>query len=121
MMMQNSDDFFGDNLFKDLLSDYAAPVAEDGFSDSMLKSIEAKARKVERIRRVSIYGACFIGGAIAASQFPALIAIAAKIKLAAPTIPDTGSIPLSQWSWAGLVLLGFVLWAALDRKASDIF
>jgi len=117
MMMQNPDD----NLFKDLLSDYAAPVTEDGFSDTVLKSIDVEARKVERIRRFSIYGSCFVGGIIAASQFPALVNMTAKIQLATPTIPDTGSIPLSQWSWAGIVLLGFVLWAALDRKASDIF
>jgi len=117
MMMQNPDD----NLFQDLLSNYAAPVADDGFSTSVLKTAQAQTRRVERIRRFSIYGACFVGGLIAASQFPALIAMTAKVKLAAPTIPDTGTIPLSQWSWAGLILFGFVLWAALDRKASDIF
>jgi LPXTG-motif cell wall-anchored protein len=117
MMMQNPND----NLFKDLLSDYAAPVTDDGFSASVLKIIEAETRKVERIRRFSIYGACFVGGLIAASQFPELIAMIAKIKIAAPTLPDTGSIPLSQWSWSGIILLGFVLWAALDRKTSDIF
>ena len=117
MMMQNPDD----NLFKDLLSDYAAPVAEDGFSESVLKAIDLEARKVERIRRVSIYGACFVGGAIAASQFPALIAMAAKFKLAVPTLPQIESFPLPYWSLAGLVVLGFVLWAAVDRKASDIF
>lgn len=117
MMMQNPDN----NLFADLLSDYAAPVADDGFSESMMHVIEAETRKIERIRRFSIYSACFIGGAMAASQFPALVAMIAKIKLAVPSIPDTGAIPLSQWSWAGIILLGFVLWAALDRKASDIF
>ena len=115
-MMQNPND----NLFQDLLSDYAAPVEEDGFSEAVLKSIDAEGRKIERIRRFSIYGACFIGGLIAASQFPALLNMMAKLKLALPVIPETSSIPLSQWSWAGIVLLGFVLWAALDRKASDI-
>ena len=117
MMMQNP----GDNLFQDLLSDYAAPVTEDGFSDSVLNAIDTEARKVERIRRFSIYGACFVGGVIAASQFPALMAMTAKIKFAAPAMPDASALPLSQWSLAGLVLLGFVLWAALDRKASDLF
>jgi len=117
MMMQTPDD----NLFKDMLSDYAAPVADDGFSLSVIEAIEAETRKVERIRRFSIYGACFVGGVIAATQLPGLITMTAKIKLAAPSIPDAGSIPLSQWSWAGIILLGFVLWAALDRKASDIF
>lgn len=117
MMMQQPDD----NLFKDMLAEYAAPVADDGFTQSLLGNIEAETKRVERIRRVSIYGSCFVGGVIAASQFPALITMAAKVKLASPVIPDTGSIPLSQWSLAGLILFGFVLWAALDRKASDIF
>jgi len=117
MMMQNPND----NLFQDLLSSYAEPVADDGFSESVLKTIEAETRKVERIRRFSIYGACFVGGVIAASQFPGLLAMTSKIKLAAPTIPDAGAIPLSQWSWAGIILLGFVLWAALDRKVSEFF
>lgn len=117
MMMQNPDD----KLFKDLLSDYAAPVAEDGFSDSVLKTIEAETRKVERIRRFSICGASFVGGVIAASQFPALITLAAKIKVTVPSMLDANALPLSYWSLAGIILLGFVLWAVIDRKASDIF
>lgn len=117
MMMQNPDD----NLYQDLLSDYATPVEDDGFSMSVLKAAETATRKIERIRRFSIYGACFVGGVIAASQFPALISMTAKMEFAAPAITDMGSILLSQWNWAGIILLGFVLWAALDRKASDIF
>lgn len=117
MMMQNPND----NLFQDLLSDYAAPVADDGFSESVLQAARANTRKVERIRRISIYGACFIGGTIAASQFPALLAMARKVTLPTPAIPEAGTLPVSQWSVIGLVLLGFVLWAALDRKASEIF
>lgn len=121
MIMQNPDDFLEDSLFKDLLSDYAAPVSEDGFSESVLRHIQDERRKVERIRRFSIYGACFIGGIIAASQFPALFSMISKLKLAAPVMPDAGALSLSHWGWAVIILLGFVLWAALDRKASDIF
>jgi len=117
MMMQNPDD----NLFADMLSDYAAPVADEGFSDMVLNTIQAEARKVERIRRFSIYGACFVGGVIAATQLPALVAMASKIKFAIPTVPEASALPFSHWSFIGFVLLGFVLWAALDRKASDIF
>ncbi len=117
MMMQNPDD----NVFQDILSEYAAPVEEDGFTQSVLESIKAESKRIRRIRSVAIYGACFIGGLIAASQFPALMALIGEIDIALPSIPQTGAIPLSQWSWAGIVLLGFVLWAALDRKASEIF
>jgi len=117
MMMQQPDD----NLFADLLSDYAAPVADEGFSDTVLKTVSSETLKLKRIRHISIYGACFIGGIIAASQFPALINMIAKINVSIPAMPDAGTLPLSQWSLAGIILLGFVLWAALDRKASDIF
>jgi len=117
MMMQNPDD----NLFKDLLSDYAEPVADEGFSDAVLKTIETETRKVDRIRRVSIYGACFVGGAIAASQLPALMIMGSKLSFALPSIGEAGALPFSQWSFAGIILLGFVLWAALDRKTSEIF
>ena len=122
MMMQNSDEhFLGDNLFKDMLSDYAAPVADEGFSQNVLAAVEAATKREERIRRVSIYGASFVGGLIAASQFPALLAMAAKVNIAVPALPGAGGMASSQWSLAALVLLGFVLWAALDRKASEIF
>lgn len=118
MMMQNPDD----NLFQDLLSDYAAPVADDGFSHAVLQTIEAQTRKVERIRKVSIYSACFAGGIIAATQIPMLVSLAAKINISLPNLPEAGALPVSQWSViGGVTLLGFVLWAALDRKVSDIF
>ena len=117
MMMQNPDD----NLFQDLLADYAAPVEDDGFTQNLLENIQAEAKRVERIRRVSIYGACFAGGVIAAAQLPALATMAGNIKLAMPAVPDAGGLPVSTLSLAGLVFLGFVLWAALDRQVSEIF
>lgn len=117
MMMQQPED----NLFADMLADYAAPVADDGFSEAVLQSLESKTRREDYIRKGFIYGASFIGGLIAATQLPALMEMAAKIELASPALPETSSLPLTKWTLMGLVLLGFVLWAALDRKASDIF
>lgn len=116
-MMQTPDD----NLFQNMLAEYAAPIADDGFSQNVIASLEAAGKREERIRRVSIYGASFVGGLIAASQFPALLSIVAKVNIALPGLPDGGVMSLSQWSILGVVLLGFVLWAALDRKASEIF
>ena len=117
MMMQNSDD----NLFTELLSDYVAPVRDDGFSDAVLKAASAEGRKIERVRRFSIYGASFVGGIIAAIQIPMLVSLVSKINIAVPAIPKASSLPISQWSFLCIIVLGFVLWAALDRKASDIF
>ena len=120
MMMQNPDD----NLFQDMLADYAAPVKDDGFTHSLLETIEAEAKRVERIRRVSVYGACFAGGLIAATQLPGLAVMAGKVKLAmpvVPAVPEAGALPVSTMGLAGLVFLGFVLWAALDRQVSEIF
>ncbi|WP_026941245.1 hypothetical protein [Hellea balneolensis] len=117
MMMQDPND----NLFKDVLANYTAPVPEDGFTQNLMAQIEVKSKRQERIRRVSIYGASFAGGLIAASQFPALLNMIAKIQVAIPSWPQAEALPFSVWSIAGLVLLSFVLWAAFDRKASDIF
>lgn len=117
MMMQNPDD----NLFQDMLADYTAPVRDDGFTHNLLETIEAEAKRVERIRKVSVYGACFAGGLIAATQLPALAAMAGKIELAMPAVPEAGVLPVSTMGLAGLVFLGFVLWAALDRQVSEIF
>ena len=110
-----------DNLFTELLSDYAAPVRDDGFSDVVLKVAAAEARKIERVRRFSIYGASFIGGLIAASQIPMLVSMISKMNVVVPAIPKASSLPISQWSLLGFIVLGFVLWVALDKKASDIF
>ena len=118
MMMQTPDD----NLFQDLLSDYAAPVADDGFTQSVIAQIDRDTIKTERLRRGLIYSACFIGGTIAATQFPALIKILAGLMptLSSPA-PLPSVLPISQWAFLTMMLLGFVLWAALDRTVSELF
>jgi len=115
MMMQNPDD----NLFKNLLSDYAAPLEDDGFTQAVMRSANISARHVDNFRRAMIGGACFIGGVIAATQLPALMGLIGKVDVALPAAST--DLLISQWALAGIVLLGFVLWAALDRKASDLF
>lgn len=115
MMMQNSDD----TLFADLLSGYSAPVEDDGFTQALMADIKAAERRLESLRRIAICAACFIGGMIAASQLPALGGIIANMNLSLP--PSPSALPVSLWTLTGMVLLGLVLWTALDRKASDIF
>jgi len=117
MMMQNLDD----NLFQDLLSDYATPVSEDGFSDTVLNKINAEARKVERIRKISIYSACFVGGMSAATQFSSLMGLVSKISITTPQLSTIDAAAIPVWGFAGIILFGFVLWAVLDRQVFEIF
>jgi len=123
MMMQNPED----TLFKDLLSDYAAPTPDDGFTQSVMSTIDAETIrtetiKIERLRRGLIYGSSFVGGAIAATQFPALLKIIAGLT---PVLPNTAplpfALPTSHWTFLTMIFLGFVLWAALDRTISELF
>jgi len=110
-----------DNLFQDMLADYIAPADDDGFTDTVMQKIQAKAARTERLRKGLIYGACFIGGVIAATQLPAFMTILEDVNVAMPDVSSPSPLPLSQWLLPAAVLLGFVLWAALDRKASEIF
>jgi len=118
MMMQTPDD----NLFKDLLSDYVTPLDDDGFTQSLMAQLDQDAVKTEKLRRGLIYGASFVGGAIAAMQFPAFIKMLSALT---PTLPNAAALPsdlpISQWTFMTIVLLIFVLWAALDRTTSELF
>ena len=116
MMMQEP----YDTRFTELLSEYAAPIADDGFSEAVLKAAAIEARRIKRMRRAAIYGGSFVGGIIAASQIPMLVSMVSKVNVRIPAIPEVASLPVPQWSAiGGLVLLGFVLWAVLDRQVSD--
>lgn len=115
-----------DNLFQDLLADYAAPVSDDGFTDAVMHKLQAETARTERIRRFAIYAACFIGGMIAATQIPTLMGLIAGMDVAVPELPSSDALTASplafpQWAMISVVLLGFVLWAALDRKTSELF
>ncbi len=110
-----------DNLFQDMLADYAAPASDDGFTDALMQRIETEARRAAQLRKGLIYGACFIGGVIAATQIPALMTLLSTVDVALPDVPSPAPLPISQWIIPAAIFLSFVLWAALDRKASEIF
>ncbi len=110
-----------DNLFQDMLADYAAPASDDGFTDALMQKIETEAKRTAQLRKGLIYGACFVGGIIAATQIPALMTLLSTVDMALPDVPSPAPLPAPQWIVPSAVLLGFVLWAALDRKASEIF
>lgn len=120
MMMQNPDD----TLFTDMLSNYCAPVEDAGFTQALMADIRAEERRLKSLRRITIGAACFIGGMVAATQFPALGDIIANIDLvflSAPRTFEVSQLSVSQWTLTGMILLGSVLWTIVDKRASDIF
>jgi len=118
MMMQNDND-----EFQTLLADYAAPTADDGFTDAFMQSIniaELQARQARqmKLRLYSLYGAAFLGGIIAALQLPALMNYLGRFK-----IDTTATTNLSlNFNILGMGLIcAIALWVMLDNKTSDIF
>jgi len=112
MMMNNPED----PLFKNLLTDYAAPLPDDGFSEGILAAIDAKQNNIYHVKRRLLAGAVLIGGAIAATQVPAFIRLTSDI--AVPSLPSLAELP----SWAPFVVgvLIFMLWALLDNRGSEV-
>jgi len=58
-------------MFKDLLSDYAAPAADNGFSEEVLAGLEAQPDH-SRLKTRLVGGAGLIGAVIAGMQLPGL-------------------------------------------------
>ena len=114
-MMQNPED----NLFKDLLSDYVAPIADDGFTKSVMRSINAENQYESTLRRGLILGACAIGGLMAAIQLPALFKLIGQTF--SPDLASISNIGQSSWMLGGIVAVGVLLICALDQKTSELF
>lgn len=66
---------------------YMAPATDDGFTQAVMQKARALHGFIEpeitaaetRLRRVAVYGACFIGGIIAAAQLPKLLSLASSM------------------------------------------
>lgn len=112
MMMTNPED----PMFESLLADYAAPLPDDGFSEGVLAAIEAKQTHIHRVKHWLLSGAVLLGGAIAATQVPALIHLTAN--LAVPSLPSLTELPY----WAPFIVgvFIFMLWALLDNRGSEV-
>lgn len=115
MMMQNPED----NLFKDLLSEYVAPIEDDGFTKSVMRSIEYEIPSRTTLRRGLIFGACAIGGLIAAFQLPALFELMGQT--ISPDLASISNIGQSSWMLGGIIVVGLSLICALDQKTSELF
>ncbi len=81
-------DNFDDKMFKDLLGDYAAPLAEDGFSHSVMASLPQRDKVENKLRSVFISTGAIIGGGIAAAQIPAVWGYISGVKLPTLTVPN---------------------------------
>jgi len=95
--------------FETLLRDYAAPVADNGFTDSVMDRVSPT-----RYRVPILAGAAFLGGALALFQLPGLIENFYKLDLFQFDMPTVQPLALTA-----LGILGFIAWAALDRGWTD--
>lgn len=107
-----------DKQFEDLLSDYAAPVNDGGFSIhvmAQLPSPSANTQDTENLRRRFIGGGAIIGAAIAATQLPALLKLTSKLNAPEVSMPALASVDTSAlltssgMAMAALALMG-VIW-----------
>jgi len=96
-----SDDFDIQNV----LRDYAAPVADNGFTAATL----ARADTSQSARLPILLAAGLIGGGLALSQMPSLFSLLSHLEVPAA----------SPFVITALGVLGFVGWAALDKGWSD--
>ena len=123
MLMQNNGPKKSDDTdFAALLSNYAAPAADDGFSQAVLTSIDIAALQAAQTRQTklrlySLYGAAFLGGAVASLQLPSLMGLLGRV-----SFMNAEATAMPHIVPAGIILsLGLALWALLDSKAVDIF
>lgn len=95
--------------FKTLLGDYAEPVADNGFSDAVMKRVSPT-----RYRIPVLAGAAGLGGVIALPHLPELIEIFYNSEIVQFDIAALNPLALTA-----LGVLGFITWAALDRGWGD--
>ena len=91
---------------------YAPPVPDNGFTAATL----ARAEKSKSLRLSILGTAGFIGGALALSQMPSLWKLINQFSL--PINPADIHIT-SPYTIMAIGVLGFVVWAVLDRGWSD--
>jgi len=116
-----------DKQFENLLSDYAAPIDDDGFSAHLLaqlpdeqNSAQSNTESRTHLRRAFIGGGAIVGGGIATTQVPALAKLLGKVSLPVINAPEISvpviapvdtSIMMTSYGMAAAVLLVMgVLW-----------
>ena len=118
MMMTNPED----DMFGNLLADYAAPLPDEGFSARVLEGIKAQQRRARRVKRRILAGAVVLGGAIAATQVPALVRLTKSF--AGQSTPKISELPsLTSLPYGAPIIVGvfiFMLWVIVDNRGSEV-
>lgn len=100
-----------DENYEALLSDYINPAEDDGFSDALITLVENRDARLARLKFGFLGAGFFIGGAIAATQFPAVVTLLASQSFSEQPI----------WGLTAAVIFAFVVWATLDSKKAGLF
>jgi len=87
------------------LRNYAAPIADNGFTAATL----ARAERSMSVRLPVLAAASVIGASFALSQIPSVWSLLAQTEMPVA----------SPFAFTAIGVLGFVAWAALDRGWSD--
>lgn len=92
MMVDNTED----NEFRELLSDYAEPISDDGFSEHVLMQTYAP-QNVGRIKNIMVGGAALLAAFMAVPQLGKLKQLVGGVKLPELSLPanllETTSMP----------------------------
>lgn len=112
-----------DNMFTDLLGEYAAPIADNGFSAKVLADIqmhtqEANTETRQNLKNFIVGGAAIIGGMVAALQLPALWTYVKGLSVPVVEVPtlDLSSVQTSigaNMATPSYTLAAFAMMAAL--------
>lgn len=121
MMHENTDD----KMFQDLLSDYAAPVDDNGFGARVMEGLPKRTPP----KAYFVGAGAIAGGAIAARQLPALWNYIGGLKLPSVPVPAmktehvqsmVQNLPPSMLMAAGLVVMTVLWFAGSELLRDDI-
>ena len=121
-MQENTED----KMFAELLSDYARPATDNGFSEFVLASMP-RSQSQKRLKSLLVGGAGALGAAIAATQMKGLIGLVQAVNLPTLKTPSVDMTSLANSSlmssayapvFLGLGLL-VALWMAQNLLLGD--
>jgi len=119
-MQENTED----KMFAELLSDYAKPAEDNGFSQFVLASMP-RPQNQQRLKSIMVGGAGVLGAAIAATQLNGLLGVLKALTLPTLKTPTVDMTPLANSSLMGSsyapVFLGLSVVVALWMAQTLIF
>jgi len=119
-MQENTED----KMFAELLSDYAEPAQDNGFSEFVLASLP-RPQNQQRLKSILVGGAGALGAAIAATQLKGLIGFVQALSMPTLKAPTVDMTSLANSSLMGSsyapVFLGIGLLVAVWMAQTLIF